>query len=129
MINQLRLLNRTFRDRVRIDGADITMAQMSVLRAVEDQGPMRPVDLAHRTGLSASTITGLVDRLESDGLVLRLRRQEDRREVEVRLSERGEALLSDLHGSVFSGLVELFSPLSDAELAQLEAIFAKLVRR
>lgn len=129
MINQLRLLNRAFRDRVRLEGADITMAQMSLLRALEDQGPMRPVDLAHRTGLSASTITGLVDHLEADRLVLRLRRQEDRREVEVRLSDRGEAMLSDLHGSVFTSLAELFSPLSDAEIVELETIFAKLVRR
>lgn len=129
LINQVRLLNRAMRHQARCDGVDISMAQLSVLRIVEDNGVVRPVDLAHQAGLSASSVSGLLDRLEALGFVRRVRRQEDRREVEVRLTDAGQSFLNDLHDSLFTKLVDLFAPLDDAELATLEAIVAKLVRR
>lgn len=129
LINQVRLLNRAMRHQARCEGGDISMAQLSMLRIVEEHGVVRPVDLAHHAGLSASSVTGLLDRLEAGGLVQRLRRQEDRREVEVRLTDAGQSLLTDLHDSLFTELVELFAPLDDGELATLETIVAKLVRR
>lgn len=125
----MRQLNREFRRRAEIEGIDLTMAQLSLLRILEAHGTLRPVDLAHQAGLSASTITGILDRLEADGLVQRLRRQADRREIDVQLSDAGAVLLSDVQGSVFEGLVELFAPLSDEEIATLQTIVGKLVRR
>lgn len=129
LINHVRLLNRAMRHHARCDGVDISMAQVSILRIVEERGVVRPVDLAHHAGLSASSVTGLLDRLETGGFVQRLRRLEDRREVEVRLTDAGRSFLSDLQDSLFKKLVELFAPLDDSELATLETIVAKLIRR
>jgi len=48
--------------------------------------------IAERLGLESSTITPLVKRLESAGLVTRARNPEDERQVQVRLTPRGREI-------------------------------------
>jgi len=64
--------------------------------------------LGQSVGLSPTSVTRLVDRLERRGLVTRRRESEDRRYVEIHLEPAGERLLgeikilrgSDLHRAV-----------------------------
>ncbi len=46
------------------------------------------------------SITRLVDRLESEGLLERLSSTEDRRRIDCRISKTGPVLLEELDGSV-----------------------------
>jgi DNA-binding MarR family transcriptional regulator len=80
--------------------AQITLTQLSVLRELR-QGPRNAGKLAEKAGLSPTSITRLVDRLESRGLVRRRRQAEDRRLVEVELEPAGERLLGQI--KVFRG--------------------------
>lgn len=50
-------------------------------------GEMRISDLSEKIGLSNSTVSGIVDRLEKQGLVKRVRSNEDRRVVYVNVTE------------------------------------------
>jgi DNA-binding MarR family transcriptional regulator len=89
--------------------ARITLAQLSVLRELRS-GPQGAGKLGIAVGVSPTSLTRLVDRLESRGLVSRHRGGDDRRCVEVRLEPAGERLLgqmkvlrgSDLHLAVES---------------------------
>ncbi|HVH64279.1 MAG TPA: MarR family transcriptional regulator [Candidatus Dormibacteraeota bacterium] len=90
--------------------ARITLTQLSVLRELRS-GPQSAGKLGVAVGLSPTSTTRLVDRLERRGLVSRRRGEDgDRRCVEVRLTSAGERLLtqvkvvrgSDLHLAIES---------------------------
>jgi DNA-binding MarR family transcriptional regulator len=88
--------------------AQITLTQLSVLRELRN-GAQTAGKLGEATGLSPTSITRLVDRLESRGLVSRRRTSEDRRCVEVHLEPAGERLLGEtkvLRGSALHTAVE-----------------------
>ena len=87
--------------------AHLTLTQVSVLRELR-AGPHTAGRLGELAGLSAASVSRLVDRLERRGLVSRRRDDEDRRLVLVHLEPAGERLLgearvfkgSDLHRAV-----------------------------
>ena len=93
--------------------ARITLAQLAVLRELRS-GPQGAGKLGIAVGVSPTSVTRLVDRLESRGLVSRRRGADDRRCVEIRLEPAGERLLgqikvlrgSDLHLAVESMTLE-----------------------
>ncbi len=75
--------------------AQITLTQLSVLRELR-AGPQTAGKLGAAVGLSPTSITRLVDRLESRGLVSRRRESEDRRCVEIHLEPSAERLLGEI---------------------------------
>lgn len=75
--------------------AEITLTQLSVLRELRE-GPQTAGKLGAAVGLSPTSITRLVDRLESRGLVSRRRESDDRRCVEIHLEPAAEKLLGQI---------------------------------
>jgi DNA-binding MarR family transcriptional regulator len=67
----------------------LTMPQMVTLFAIRDANICRMSELAEITQQSAGTLTGIVDRLIEDGLVARVRDTDDRRVVQVALTDAG----------------------------------------
>ncbi|MDA8345305.1 MAG: MarR family transcriptional regulator [Thermaerobacter sp.] len=113
--------------RIKSLGVDATIAQISMMRVLEDLGPLRATDLVRETGLSASSITGQIDRLEAEGYVERRRGRDDRREVEVHLTPLAINMLRESHERMAAEVGQLFAALSDEELETVEAIIAKLI--
>ncbi|MBA4031709.1 MAG: MarR family transcriptional regulator [Planctomyces sp.] len=68
---------------------------LRLLRSVHPAG-MATLQIADRLISRAPDITRLIDRLEERGLVLRTRRPENRRVVEVALTDAGRQLLDEL---------------------------------
>jgi DNA-binding MarR family transcriptional regulator len=126
-MRQVRRLSRMMHSRTKPLGVDATIAQLSVLRTLEEFGPMRASDLARETGLTASSITGQLDRLEAEGYVERRRSREDRREVTVHLTPPALSMLREAHERIEAEVAQLFSNLSDEELETIESIIAKLI--
>ncbi len=52
-------------------------------------GPCRMTDIADAAGFSTAACTGLIDRLERDGLAHRVHSREDRRVILIDLTRRG----------------------------------------
>jgi DNA-binding MarR family transcriptional regulator len=77
--------------RQRIPGTDVTPRMLGLLRLIAVAGPLSVGDQARQLGLSRATATELVDRLESKGLVARIRDAQDRRRVFVSLTDAGRA--------------------------------------
>jgi DNA-binding MarR family transcriptional regulator len=94
------LMDRT-KQHVREVGEEegLSVAQVDVLRRLR-QGPSPMRRLADQMNCEASNLTGLVDRLESRGLVVRLPFPEDRRVKCVALTDAGERLSAQLWAAV-----------------------------
>jgi len=89
----------------------VTVPQLSCLLRVVQAGPLTQKRLAKEVDLSASTLVGIVDRLERKGLVVRQRSTVDRRQVLISATEEGVILAA---GSP--------SPLQDRLASALDAI-------
>lgn len=73
----------------------ITSGQFQVLAALRRRYPQTasPSDLSRIAILTTGTMTVLLDRLEDKGLVRRLRDPNDRRRIEVELTDAGKTLI------------------------------------
>ncbi len=74
--------------------AGVTLTQLRILRVLRE-GPCSASELAGRAGLSAPSLTRVLDRLEELSLVERVADQSDRRRISVRILPKGETLLGD----------------------------------
>ena len=74
----------------------VSMAQVHIMYTVERHGEMTMSQLADMLNVSDSNATGLVDRMEERGLVVRDRVPEDRRVVVVKATEAGQRLLGEV---------------------------------
>ena len=72
----------------------ITGTQLICLMAVVEQGTATSIAVARRVHLGASTIVGVMDRLEAKGFVERRRNPEDRRAVIVTPTAAGRSLVA-----------------------------------
>ncbi|WP_294300017.1 MarR family transcriptional regulator [uncultured Sphingomonas sp.] len=78
-----------------LDALGLTYPQYLVLNALWEEDGRTIGGLAERLGLESSTITPLVKRLETAGLMTRERNPEDERQVRVTLTERGDGLRAE----------------------------------
>jgi DNA-binding MarR family transcriptional regulator len=88
IIRAVDLHSRSLVQRYRLTGP-----QLVVLKTIADSRPSSVGEIARAVYLSQATVTGILDRLETRGLVARTRSQDDRRRVLVSLSPKAEERL------------------------------------
>jgi MarR family transcriptional regulator, organic hydroperoxide resistance regulator len=70
-------------------GGEISHAQFELLAELRERGALAAGELAQVAGLSAATVSQMLDHLETDGHVKRLRSETDRRVVLIELTALG----------------------------------------
>lgn len=96
---EIELLLRTTCFKVKIAGRrvlkkfDLTASQFDVLQHLYFEGSKRMTELSEKMGVTKSTMTGLVSRLESAGYVKKLRFEKDKRVTVVKISVNGESII------------------------------------
>ncbi len=109
--------------------ADLTLAQYDVLLRLRDnpERAMRMGELAEGVLVTTSGLTRVVDRLESAGLVQRVRETRDRRGVRVSLTPAGLDKLREAAKIHRDGIARYFTRhIEPDELPALESFFARL---
>jgi len=74
----------------------ISEQQWRILRVLWEVSECTTAELAKRTLLPSPSMVGIIDRMVAKGLLIRQRSDQDRRIVNVRLTEKGQAMESDL---------------------------------
>jgi len=87
---------RKGRESHRLGDSPVSQAQFELLIELKKQGPMAVGELAQSNGLSAASVSQMVDRLSEQGHVERVRSEDDRRVVRVELSKQGEAAIDPI---------------------------------
>lgn len=77
--------------------------------------PSTPAGLAEEASVTRATMTGLIDTLEKDGLVVRKTDAADRRAVLVQLTRKGRALMERMLPDYFARVSAILEPLSQTE--------------
>lgn len=75
---------------------DVTLPQYRALVVLAGRGPLRASELAESLGVHPSTVTRLCDRLVAKRLVRRAGSPDNRREVSIRLTPKGERLVDEV---------------------------------
>lgn len=106
---------------------DLTLAQLSILVTLLDQGPIRMTDLAAHERVRTPT-TVAIRRLEKIGLVKRSRDPSDLRAVLLDITPQGRAVHGESLANRRAALAALLSQLPRSDLETLRKALAPLER-
>jgi DNA-binding MarR family transcriptional regulator len=105
----------------------LTVPQLLCLLAIYQEEPLTATSIAKRVHLSASTVVGILDRLGAKGLVVRERGTEDRRIVNVTLSEKGRGVAGSAPSPLQERFVRAFGKLRREEQESIAAALQRIV--
>jgi DNA-binding MarR family transcriptional regulator len=108
------------------DGPLLSARQRIALVEVGEGQPLRLNELAARMGTSAPTASRAVDVLVEQGLVARVPDPDDRRALQIELTEAGAALVADRKARAVAALEPAVASLSRADRDRLDELLARL---
>lgn len=104
----------------------LTSSQYNVLRILRGEGkPLPSLEIAERMIQVVPAITGLIDRLEKQGLVERRRCQEDRRVVYVEITSKAREILDQIDEPLNTLHKDLMGHMTRGELQELSRLLEK----
>jgi DNA-binding MarR family transcriptional regulator len=106
--------------------AGVRKHHFAVLTALDEQGAASQAALGRRVWIDRSDLHAVLNDLENDGLVARVRDEHDRRRNLVELTPAGREALQRLNARVAAAQDALLSPLSAPERAELLRLLARL---
>lgn len=97
-------------------------------RAEDRETGLMPAEIADNLEVTRTTVTGILNALEAEGLVTRERSSQDRRRVHVRLTDTARRAIAVAWPRQSRTISRIMGELSDREKRQLTAILAKIRR-
>ncbi|MFD0588966.1 MarR family winged helix-turn-helix transcriptional regulator [Paenibacillus sp. GCM10027627] len=114
------------RDKIAIQG--VSLPGLLILNSIHQQGNQRLGELAEQLDFTSGAVTALCDKLEDGGYAVRVRSPEDRRTVELAITNKGRELLNETRhvGAYMTGA--LFEGFEEEELRQQIRFYQKMIR-
>ncbi|GIO21759.1 putative HTH-type transcriptional regulator YsmB [Oceanobacillus sp. J11TS1] len=104
----------------------ITLPQFIALQWLLEEGDLTVGELSNRISHAFSTTTDLVDRLEKNELVERIRGTKDRRVVQIHLLEKGKHIIEEVIQKRQEYLQDVMSGFSDEQKETLNELLSLL---
>lgn len=104
----------------------LTTSQILVLQTVEANPKVSQKRICEEVSLKQATITSILEKLESKGLVTRKRSGLDRRSVEVCLTAKGAAVLKEAPKLLQAKFANAFFHLEDWERLMIKSVLARI---
>ncbi len=104
----------------------ITPPQFIALQWLFEHGDMTIGDLSNKMYLAFSTTTDLVDRMENNKLVKRVRDEQDRRVVRIHLLGEGERIIEEVIDKRRNYLSAVLEDFSEVEINEFSRLLTKL---
>jgi len=108
----------------------LTAKQQATLVAIKElPKPVTIKDLADCFDRDSASITFIIDRMEKDGLVTRVRDLKDRRSLRISITQRGKTMLKKSAKSTQDLAEKIISALSDQELSTFTTLMVKIQKK
>lgn len=112
----------------RLSGYEVTRVAWAVLGAVTYDGMTTPSELSYFLKIDRAAITRLLDKLETQELIVRSRKGNNRRSVVLQVTPKGEALATELAQLSKSVNAHFATGLSSEEGEQYIATVRKMLQ-
>ena len=106
----------------------LTGPQVTLLATLVSRGPMALTELSRALGMSHSTASGIVDRLQARGLIERTQDPDDRRRSVLRVTERVRQYVGKLELGPSGRVASALARGTAAERRMIRDAFATLAR-
>ncbi|MDK4744810.1 homoprotocatechuate degradation operon regulator HpaR [Leclercia adecarboxylata] len=106
---------------------NLTEQQWRIVRVLAEHPSMDFHDLAFRTCILRPSLTGILTRMERDGLVLRLKPLNDQRKLYVSLTQTGQKLYENAQAQVEEVYRQLEAQYSPEKMKQLTALLQEFI--
>ena len=105
----------------------LTGPQLVILQEITRMGEVTAGEIAQAVSLSQATVTGILERMENRGLLVRRRSERDKRRIMVRITRNGQQVLDDAPPLMQEAFVERFSDLQEWEQTMILSALQRLV--
>jgi DNA-binding MarR family transcriptional regulator len=102
-------------------------AYLGVLMSLWQADGLKVVVLSRKVGLEPSTMTGLLDRMERDGLVARSVDPLDRRAQQIRLTPLGRDVKEPVRAVVEAVMAKVFTGIAAPELDKTKSLMRQVL--
>lgn len=125
---ELRFISHLIKQKGReiLSNYTITPPQFVALQWLDESGDMTIGELSTKMYLAFSTTTDLVDRMEKNELVQRVRDEQDRRVVRIHLLPEGERIIQEVIAKRQFYLRDILAHFDDVESQDLIRLLQKL---
>jgi len=106
---------------------NISGPQLHLLHLLEMNGHVNMSDLSEHLGISQSAATALADRMIKGNYITRERSEEDRRVVNLKITDEGRQLLETFSASRDKALEKYISKLTPEERAEFVRLCQKML--
>ena len=126
MLKATRHIEGELREKLRLEHGT-TLPRFDVMAALERRPDgLKMSELSRMLMVSNGNVTGIVDRLVEDGLVIRVDVEGDRRATRVRLTDKGRRSFEGMAVEHAQWIEQYMGPLDDAEVVKTTAILEKI---
>jgi len=102
-------------------------AYLGVLWCLWNEEGVKTIDLGRCAGLEPSTMTGLLDRMERDGFVIRSPDPDDRRVQVIHLTESGRKMQRTVKRMVDETLALMLQGISDEDIESTKKVLRRVL--
>jgi MarR family 2-MHQ and catechol resistance regulon transcriptional repressor len=120
----MQLFEKSSSQRVRALG--FTESQFDIIATLGNTAGMSCKELGEKTLITKGTLTGVLDRLEKKGLLLRERDEEDKRHFSVKLTAAGEEIFQSIFPEIVQQGHQQFDAYNEQDFVDLETQLLKL---
>ncbi len=104
----------------------LTHAQFDIIATLGNTPGMSYKELGDKTLITKGTLTGVIERLESKGLVVRTRCSDDKRSFYIRLTSEGDKVFDDVFPRVVEQGRQLFASFSEEDFDAMDRHLSRL---
>ncbi|WP_338055292.1 MarR family transcriptional regulator [Shimazuella alba] len=108
-------------------GYHLTLTQFKILYLLKLEGPKKVSQLAEVLSLTSSAVTGITDQLLKEGYIEKERAENDRRVVNISLSDKGYSTIEEKQKKQKEIMNTYFHLLNEEDVQHLKRIFTTLI--
>jgi len=117
-----KVVNTTFVD----TNVDIKMLHFEIMHVLKDEGTLHPAKIGEKLLVAKAQMTRLIDKLVELDFVKREMGSDDRRTLNITLTDKGRRVLEEQDNLVINAMQENMSSLTGKELEDLSKSLRKL---
>ncbi len=106
---------------------DLTEQQWRILRVIDTKGSIDFSTLSKETCILSPSLTGIISRLEKQGLVTKQKSAHDGRQFYIHMTDKAAALVEQLRPQIEEQYVALKQALGESKYEQLSDLLNELI--